>query len=201
MALTTDEHAGAVAAGRPRDGLREQAILDAAIELLAEVGYDRMSIDTLAARAHASKATIYRRWTGKAAVVAEAVRRRKCDIDSCDPDTGSLRGDLLALICASGAEAGEERALLTGVLRAMHVDEELNELMHLHVIDRKHDAVRGAIARAVTRGEIASDAGAETMIDVVQAVVMNRLVVEGGVFDEAFAKWIVDDIALPLLRR
>ena len=55
---------------------REQAILDAALELVMEVGYDRLSMDALAERAHAGKATIYRHWSGKAQVVAEAVRRR-----------------------------------------------------------------------------------------------------------------------------
>src|ERR1700681_1013354 len=52
--------------GRPRDESREQAIRDAAIELLAEVGYDAMSIEAVAVRARSSKATIYRRWPGKA---------------------------------------------------------------------------------------------------------------------------------------
>ena len=61
----------------PRAEAREQAILDAALELLMEVGYDRLSMDALAERAHAGKATIYRHWSGKAQVVAEAVRRLK----------------------------------------------------------------------------------------------------------------------------
>ena len=68
--------------GRPsgaRAAARRQAILDAAIALLMEVGYDRMSMDALAERARASKATIYRHWAGKAEVVVEAVRCRKCD--------------------------------------------------------------------------------------------------------------------------
>src|ERR1700692_4839290 len=63
----------------PRAEAREQAILDAALELLMEVGYDRLSMDALAERAHAGKATIYRHWSGKAQIVAEAVRRLKCE--------------------------------------------------------------------------------------------------------------------------
>ena len=77
-----------------RAAARRQAILDAALALLMEVGYDRMSMDGLAERAHAGKATIYRHWTGKAEVVVEAIRCRKCDNFSAPPDTGSLRGDL-----------------------------------------------------------------------------------------------------------
>ncbi len=59
----------------PRAEAREQAILDAALELLMEVGYDRLSMDALAERAQAGKATIYRHWSGKAEIVAEAIRR------------------------------------------------------------------------------------------------------------------------------
>ena len=55
-----------------RAAARRQVILDAAIALLMEVGYDRMSMDALAERAHAGKATIYRHWSGKAEVVATA---------------------------------------------------------------------------------------------------------------------------------
>ena len=84
--------------GRPRDDAREQAILDAAIDLVAEIGYDAMSIEAVAARAKSSKATIYRRWPGKAELVAEAMRRRSRAGPRGLPDTGSLRGDLLALV-------------------------------------------------------------------------------------------------------
>jgi len=58
---------------------RRHAILEAALELIVEVGYERMSMDALAERAHASKATIYRHWDGKAAIVAEAVQKRQCE--------------------------------------------------------------------------------------------------------------------------
>ena len=80
-----------------RDEGREQAILEAAIELLAEVGYEAMSIEAVAVRARSSKATIYRRWPGKAELVAEAMRRRTEPFVEDLPDTGSLRGDLLGL--------------------------------------------------------------------------------------------------------
>src|ERR1700752_4704934 len=84
--------------GRPRDEGREQAILDAAIDLVAEIGYDAMSIEAVATRARSSKATIYRRWPGKAELVAEAMRRRSEPVLEDLPDSGSLRGDLLTLV-------------------------------------------------------------------------------------------------------
>ena len=74
---------------------RDAAICDATLALLAEVGYDRMSMDAVAARAKASKATIYRRWPGKQELVLDAVRSRAPGM-AVPEDTGSLRGDLLA---------------------------------------------------------------------------------------------------------
>src|SRR3954469_17088186 len=91
--------------GRPRDPQRRQAILDAALTLVAEVGYDRTTVDAIATKAGVSKPTLYRRWPhGKPELVADAIRKRNAEA-SRTPDTGSLRGDLLALT-----------ALLTGRL-------------------------------------------------------------------------------------
>src|SRR5271169_3525742 len=95
--LTVDEneHHG----GRPLDASRDIALRAAALELLAEIGYDRLTIDSVAARAHSSKTTIYRRWSGKAELIVDALNCRKGS--SAVPDTGSLRGDLEAIAKSS----------------------------------------------------------------------------------------------------
>src|SRR3954462_7346754 len=86
--------------GRPRDPRRREAILGAAIAFVAEVGYDRMTVDALATRAGVSKPTIYRRWPGgKAEIVVEAIRAKRAEAGIL-PDTGSLRGDLFAMLGA-----------------------------------------------------------------------------------------------------
>ena len=200
MVPTAAERPSCTTAGRPRDELREQAILDAAIELLTEVGYDRFSIDTLASRARASKATIYRRWRNKAEIVAEAVRRRAGDGGGCSPDTGSLRGDLLAFLeMVASSKAPEDAAFVAGLVRAMRVDPELNELMHCHVIGRKRVETLAIVERAVARGELVSASTATVTVEVLQAMLLGRLVVDGAPLDETFLLHVVDDIALPLL--
>src|SRR4051794_41567826 len=74
----TPEAAAAVAAARPRiEGVREQEILDAALGVLADCGYDRLTMDAVAHRAKASKATLYRRWNSKATLVVEALAPTK----------------------------------------------------------------------------------------------------------------------------
>src|SRR3954470_17199318 len=86
--------------GRKRDHTRDPEILEAALDVLAETGYDGMTIDMVAARAKAGKATVYRRWSSKAELVIDAVAcMKRGDLDEANlPDTGTLRGDLVALI-------------------------------------------------------------------------------------------------------
>ena len=79
---------------------RDDALRDAAIELLAEIGYDRLTMDAVAARARASKATIYRRWQNKAELVVDAVGCLKGVTPL--PDSGSLAGDLREVCDAFG---------------------------------------------------------------------------------------------------
>jgi AcrR family transcriptional regulator len=186
-------------ASAPRGEAREQAILDAALALVMEVGYDRLSMDALAERAHASKATIYRRWSGKAQVVAEAIRRRKHGRHTV-PDTGSLRQDLIEALGTVCISLDGDEALVTGVMSAMRTDPELAELMRSQVLDGDSptDVV---VARAVARGELPAGTSAALVNEVAPAVVMTRLVFQGEPLDEAFTVHLVDEIVLPLLRR
>lgn len=200
---TTTTPTPVIRAGRPtreQAEAREQAILDAALELVMDVGYDRLSMDALAERAGASKATIYRRWSGKAEVVAEAVRRRQCPRFGNLTDTGSLRGNLLlAINQISCAVADEDVALIMGVMSAMRADAVLAELLRTQVFDTKRDNFDAIIALAVGRGELPADATADVLHEVMSAVVFTRLVIEGEPVDDAFAVHLVDDIVLPLL--
>ncbi|QBD75645.1 TetR/AcrR family transcriptional regulator [Ktedonosporobacter rubrisoli] len=81
--------------GRPRSKEAHQAILDATLEILAEVGLQAMSIEQVAARAAVGKKTIYRRWSSKEALVSEAIRNLQADMPVID--TGHLRADLISM--------------------------------------------------------------------------------------------------------
>ncbi|MBV8966247.1 MAG: helix-turn-helix transcriptional regulator, partial [Mycobacteriaceae bacterium] len=77
----------------------DAAILTAALQALAEHGFDKMTIEDVAARAGVGKAAVYRRWSNKAAVVAEAIARWRRTLGPVQPpNTGSLRGDIDALL-------------------------------------------------------------------------------------------------------
>jgi AcrR family transcriptional regulator len=197
----TSTSAASSRVGCSRSAAREFAICDAALALLAEVGYDRMSMDAVAARARASKATIYRRWPGKHELVLDAVRSRVCDIVE-PPDTGSLRGDIIATlrVMADGI-GGQDAALMAGVLRAMRSTPELAVCVRTQMLEQKRYIGRVLVERAIARGELPFDADADVWHEVAPALMFFRILVTDGPVDDAFLTHVADDVLVPLLVR
>ncbi len=185
-------------AGRPRDEAREQAILDAAVTVLAEVGYDRMTMDAVASAAKASKATIYRRWPGKAELVSEALRRRVITGEGY-PDAGSLRADLAVFVNRVCSHIGGlDGGLLCGLAAATRADPELAACVKRNLIDNKASKFDEILGRAARRHEVAPGVTGDVLLEVVPAVAVMRAM-KGDALDDAFAAHLVDDIAIPLL--
>lgn len=183
-----------------RGEAREQAIAEATLSLLAEIGYEAVTMDAVAARARASKATIYRRWQGKADLVAYALR--KCgSADHVDiPRTGSLRGDLIALLTRLRDKfATNDRALLSGVLHAMQRDPKLADIMRTQLVQNRR-IVLGQIEQRAREYGI-DPVGMKQVGDVMPGSMMMRLLITGDPVDTAFISGLVDDVILPLLRR
>ena len=198
-ALTPKSQRSVPRGGRPRDESREQAILDAAIELLAEVGYEAMSIEAVAVRAKSSKATIYRRWPGKAELVADAMRRRSEPILEDLPDTGSLRTDLLALVQRMfDGMVGIDGGLMCGLAVAVRNDAEFGRLMASHLHEQKIRSIAEILARAETRGEVAPGVDPALVLQVAPGVALFHQM-SGEPLDAAFAEHLVDRIVIPLL--
>jgi AcrR family transcriptional regulator len=198
--VPTDVELDVPRGGRPRDEAREQAILEAAIDLLAEVGYEAMTIEAVAVRAKSSKATIYRRWPGKAQLVAEAMRRRTEPALDDLPDTGSLRGDLLSLIQRMFASInGADGGLICGLAVAVRSDPEFGRLLAVHTHDHKMRSVAEIVSRAVTRGEVPHGTDPELILEVAPGVALFHQM-SGEPLDAAFAEHLVDRILIPLLR-
>ncbi|MCM3886539.1 TetR/AcrR family transcriptional regulator [Frankia sp. R82] len=185
--------------GRPRDESREQAILEAALELLVEVGYERMSMVAVANRARASKATIYRRWSCKDAMVVDALRRR-APAEHVPADTGSLRDDLLievGLMACATMEVGG--GLLMGVLRAASESPRLAEVIQDHMVQQKAALCGCALQRAAARGEIPADLDPVPLAEAILSMILTRQLLGVGPLDEQFVAHVVDDVALPLI--
>ncbi|MGH8773857.1 MAG: TetR/AcrR family transcriptional regulator [Jiangellaceae bacterium] len=192
----------APAHSRPRvEGEREEEILDAAVRLLLDLGYDRLSLDAVALKARASKATLYRRWRGKADLVVDAVARTKRCPEPVDPDTGRLRDDLVAMACCHGGLTDDAPlSVVAGLMSAMHHDAELKRAVHERFIQPRVTAARTVFERAQRRGEIDSGVDIELLIDVLPGMVMNRRLLLGKSVDEDFITHVIDDVVMPAAR-
>ncbi|GAA1819468.1 TetR/AcrR family transcriptional regulator [Luedemannella flava] len=179
---------------------RREAICGAVFELLGEVGYDRMSMDAVAARARASKATIYRSWENKPELVMEALTQRFGGTPEA-PDTGSLRGDLLSLLTAACTVAnGDDGAIVTGLLTAASRNAELARTLHRVLFEMKNAVYETMIARAVERGEVPPTADPTLLHELIHAMMLTRRL-WGSELDEEYVTRVVDRILLPVLRQ
>lgn len=195
------EPSGSIPADPPRRRaeVREEAILLAAMALLAEVGYDRLTVEDIARRANASKATIYRRWPGKADLVATAVRRYAASTVP-EPSGASLREDLLAVLAElRGSLTGRDSALILGLLIAMRDDAALAATVRRHVLDHKREVFSTVLARAAARGEVPPGADASLLAELGSAALLSRLLVTGEPLDDAYLTRLADDVLLPVL--
>jgi AcrR family transcriptional regulator len=167
--------------------------------LIAEVGYDRMTVDAIAARSGVSKPTLYRRWPhGKADLVADAIRERQAEAGPV-PDTGSLRGDLLALVALQRGRLRDDAHLACGLAAQMRTSRELAAVMREHVIAEEHARVETILERARARGELEPGPVSPLFADVAGALVYTRLTITGDPVDQAFADELVDHVLLPIL--
>lgn len=180
--------------GRPRDPAAGEAILRATLSLLAEDGYDGLSIDGIADRAGVGKATIYRRWASKEEVVAAAARHLSEQVPV--PDTGELRGDLMAI--ADGLTtvfADPATARLVGALVArMPHDPALASGLREGFLAARRRAARVVLQGAQDRGEIAAEGDLEVAVDLLAAPFYYRMLISGAPIDRAFARRVVDAV-------
>jgi AcrR family transcriptional regulator len=178
--------------GRPRSAAAHSAILDAAIALIRELGYDAVTMDGIAARAGVGKATVYRRWAGKEALVADALHRIMRAVPV--PDTGSARGDLRALL-RSAMHMYRDPAtgpLLSGLVAAMARSAPIAETIRDGFVAAWRDAVRQVLRRGIRRGELRRGLDLELAIDAVSAPFFYRYLLLGSAIDATMVRRTVD---------
>lgn len=192
----TAEHSST---SRPRVvGDREVEILDSALDVLREVGYDRLTFDAVAAAARASKATLYRRWPHKRDLVIDAVGRFiDCPAEQ-DPDTGSLRGDLLAQACADGGLDDEVVIGTWGaLLPVIHREPELARGIHERFLAPKIEATRAIFENARARGEMGDDADLDTLLMILPAMCFHEALMTGRRPGRERVTQLLDSVVLP----
>lgn len=187
---------------RPRvEGNREQEILDATLAVLVDMGYDRLTMDAVATKAKASKATLYRRWEGKAALVIDALMSQKTPLE-VPTDTGSLRGDLLAVFCGSGGLTDDHQtAILGSVVTAIGRDAEFAAAFRERFVGPKVDVARQIYQRAHDRGELRDDLDLEILSAALPGIVLHRMFLLGEPATPDLIARVVDQVILPAATR
>lgn len=188
-------------ATRPRvEGERVTEIYASVLRLLVDYGYDKLTFDAVAADAHASKATLYRKWSAKAALVVDAIGATICPTVLDRPDTGTLRGDLVSGACRAGGLTSGLPDLMGALMPALHRDAELMREFRARFLD---PMITGAIAvfrRAQERGEIGPQADLGQLASILPAMCVHRAVVFGQDTGRNDVTTIVDEVVLPACR-
>ena len=198
----TQLEATPVKLGRKRDLTRDPEILEATLDVLAETGYEGMTIDMVAARAKAGKATVYRRWSSKSDLVIDAVACMKGPRLSEDelPDTGTLRGDLVALIKPHAIEDGQRKlAVMAGLVSMLSSHPELADAATAAIVEPRARINRILFERAAARGEISADADLALIAQISSAMATHRTLLQRKQVDRAYLISLIDGVILPAL--
>jgi AcrR family transcriptional regulator len=179
---------------------RETELLAVTLRLLQEHGYDRLTLDAVAATARASKATVYRRWPSKAELVVaafiEGIRHT-----AVPPDTGALRGDLLQLGELVCQQARQHAATMRAVLVEVSRNPPLYDAMQHEFLDQRKALIHRILARAVERGEIDGTSISDELWDLLPGYLTFRSIIPGRPPTRRTVKAVVDDVIIPSLTR
>jgi AcrR family transcriptional regulator len=186
---------------RRRGAALETALLEAAWDEMRAVGYPGFTLDGVAARAGTSRSVISRRWPSRAELLVAAIRHHTSFAALEPPDTGTLRGDVLALLRQMSEGVGE----IAGVLSFLVADH-FNATglppsdLRARAIAGDTDVMATILQRAVERGEIKADHVSPRIASLPVDLVRHDLIMtQAPVPDDTLAE-IVDRIFLPLLR-
>ncbi|MFI1919001.1 TetR/AcrR family transcriptional regulator [Nocardia sp. NPDC020380] len=178
---------------RRRGAELEESLLDAAWAELREVGYQRLTMEGVAARANTGKQVLYRRWPNRAALVIAAVRRRVGSVETAIPDTGDLRTDVIMLLRRSFAVQREVgRDTVRGLLA------EITDLGpdQFEIMGR---ALESMLRKAADRGEVDMSRLTPRLIRLPADLMRHEMLIDDEVSESVLTE-IVDDIYLPLVR-
>lgn len=186
--------------GRPRDPSRDEAIIDAAIDLLVGGGYDRLSMEGVAAAAGVGKATIYRRWSSKPELVIDALTTLKPAMDIID--TGSLEGDIeLMIITSCNPHSQRLQRVMMSICSALPREPELLEAFRSRFTEPRIARITEMLERARGRGELGPDVDLAMAASLVPALMLQRAFTTGEPASRVYAEQIVGSVLLPVLGR
>ncbi|PQM47019.1 putative HTH-type transcriptional regulator [Mycobacterium talmoniae] len=192
----TADHAADASPWSPR----ESELLATTLRLLQEHGYDRLTVDAVAATARASKATVYRRWPSKAELVLAAFIEGIRQV-AVPPDTGTLRGDLLRLGEVISEQTRQHASTMRAVLVEVSRNPALNDVMQHEFIDQRKALFHHILQQAVDRGEIDAVVIDDELWDLLPGYLIFRSIVQDRPPTPHTVQALVDDVVLPSLTR
>jgi AcrR family transcriptional regulator len=179
---------------------RETEFLTVTLDLLQQNGYERLTVDAVATTAKASKATVYRRWPSKAELVLaafiEGIRQA-----TVPPETGTLRGDLLALGASVCTQAAKHAGVIGAVLPEITRNPALGDAMQHEFVDQRRAVMAHVLHSAVDRGEIDEAVLSDELWDVLPGYLVFRHMIPGRPPTADTVTALVDQVILPSLRR
>jgi len=179
---------------------REAELLAVTLRLLQEHGYDGLTVDAVASAAHASKATVYRRWPSKAELVLAAFSEGVRQV-AIAPNTGSLRGDLLKLGEICSQQVHQHASTIRAVLVEASRHPALNDALQHQFIDQRKALIRHILRQAVDRGEIADAAITDELWDLLPGYLIFRAIIPSRPPTRHTVRVLVDDFIIPGLTR
>lgn len=181
----------------PRGEQARERVLRAALEVLADHGMPGFTMEAVAARAGASKATLYRHWRSQAALLVDAMERTFQPF--APPATGGLRSDLVALLSAAQSLVTGEAfsRLMAAFVDAAERDPTLCGL-HLQITERRREPLLRVLADARDRSEIPATADLELAVDLLAGPFFYRRFIAHRPFPDGFVPAIVDHVLAAL---
>jgi AcrR family transcriptional regulator len=179
---------------------RESELLAVTLRLLQEHGYERLTVDAVAAAAHASKATVYRRWPSKAELVLAAFIEGVRQV-AVAPETGTLRGDLLQIGETCSEQGRRHASTIRAVLVEVSRHRALNEALQHQFLDHRKALIGHVLRQAVDRGEIAEADINDELWDLLPGYLIFRCIIPGRPPTSRTVQTLVDEVIIPGLTR
>ncbi|WP_091244343.1 TetR/AcrR family transcriptional regulator [Klenkia soli] len=186
--------------GRPRDPSRDGVIRAAILRLLAEVGYNALTMDAVAAEAGVGKATIYRRWRTKSDLVVDTIAEMNRE-ETPTPDTGALDEDLRVLLRSLVAAInGPTGAASHSLLSTLPHQPALAEAFRQGPLAQWRTALATVWEQAEARGEVGPGTAHSAVAQAASGLVVQRWLLTGEALDDEYVESVLQTVVLPLAR-
>lgn len=178
--------------GRPRSEKTKSDILKAAYNLLIETGFNTVTVEKIAERAKVSKATIYKWWPNKAAVVMDGFLNAT-NVELPIPDTGSIRKDMLIQVDSFvNFLTARKGNVITEIIAEGQYDPKLADIYRQAYFIPRRNIAKQILERGILRGEIKKDLDLEASVDLIWGPIFYRLLITGAEIDEVFIRNLID---------